>query len=388
MDTAALKDSWAIVTKSGDDVPLFFYSHLFLSHPELRSMFPVSMSQQRDKLVGALANIVTHVDELDEVMPFINSLGSDHRRFAVEPEHYDAVGASLLATLGHFLGPRWTDELAADWTAAYGVIAKVMIDGAEKSAETTPSWWNAEVIATERRSVDVTAIHVRPDQPLPYRPGQSMAVEVPQRPRLWRYYSPANAPRDDGIIELHVQVVDGGQVSTAMVRTLRKGDTVKLGAPVGEALTLDKPPERVLMVAGGTGLAPLRAVVDQIDEHWQQNGDGPKVDLFHGARMPWNLYADEALTALNDRPWFDYHAAVSDDPSWQGLRGPVGAVAAGHGSWSGGTAYVCGSPAMVEHTVTQLTTVGGVPSADIRHEHFGDGGYQPVFAQHDAGGQS
>jgi hemoglobin-like flavoprotein len=40
MDSTALQDSWKYVAKSGDEVPLFFYSHLFLSHPEVRDMFP------------------------------------------------------------------------------------------------------------------------------------------------------------------------------------------------------------------------------------------------------------------------------------------------------------------------------------------------------------
>src|SRR5262245_38642363 len=115
MDTAALKDSWAIVAKSGDEVPLYFYSHLFLSHPELRELFPISMAAQRDKLVTALGRIVSNVDRVDEVQPFIEQLGRDHRRFSVIAEHYSAVGASLLATLQQFLGPSWTESLAADW---------------------------------------------------------------------------------------------------------------------------------------------------------------------------------------------------------------------------------------------------------------------------------
>ena len=64
MDTAALKSSWEQVAKCGDEVPLFFYSHLFLAHPEVRSMFPISMAGQRDRLVGALGRIVSHVDDL------------------------------------------------------------------------------------------------------------------------------------------------------------------------------------------------------------------------------------------------------------------------------------------------------------------------------------
>jgi Globin len=50
MDTAALKASWGKVVAAGDGVPLYFYSHLFLRHPELRSMFPIQMTAQRDKL--------------------------------------------------------------------------------------------------------------------------------------------------------------------------------------------------------------------------------------------------------------------------------------------------------------------------------------------------
>ena len=71
MDAAALKESWAIVAKSGDEVPLYFYSHLFLSHPELRELFPISMAAQRDKLVTALGTIVSNVDKVEEVKPFI-----------------------------------------------------------------------------------------------------------------------------------------------------------------------------------------------------------------------------------------------------------------------------------------------------------------------------
>jgi hemoglobin-like flavoprotein len=260
MNTDALKYSWEQVTKSGDEVPLYFYSHLFLSHPELRAMFPIAMSGQRDKLVGALGQIVSSVDQLDEVTAFIQALGRDHRRFSVVPEHYNAVGASLLATLKQFLGAAWTDELAADWAAAYGVIARVMVEAAEESSDTSPAWWDAEVVSTERRTMDITVVQLRPEQQYDYSPGQSFAMEIPQRPRLWRYFSPANAPRDDGTVELHVQLVDGGQVSSAVVRSLRAGDMVKLGAPVGDQLIRQAGDQRDLLLVGGgtyvTGLTP------------------------------------------------------------------------------------------------------------------------------------
>ena len=371
MKTAALKETWALAETLGDEVPLYFYSHLFLSHPELRNMFPVSMATQRDRLVGALGRIVSRVDQLDEVTEFIKQLGRDHRRFQVVAQHYDAVGVSLLATLKHFLGDAWTEELAADWAAAYGLIATVMVQAAEESETTTPASWAGHVLTVERRSLDIAVIQVQPDPALSFEPGQAMAVEIPSRPRLWRYLSPANAPRSDGTLEFHVQMVPGGQVSGAMVRSLAVGDTVRLGAPIGQELTLadDERRRDMLMVAGGAGLAPLRAHLERIDQHWQATGEAPRVHLFHGARVPWNLYEGKLLRDLAVRPWFTYTPVISGDPSYPGRKGLVGEVAADDAARPGLLALVCGSPDMVRHTVSRLREAG-LPSTDIRFEQF------------------
>jgi NAD(P)H-flavin reductase/hemoglobin-like flavoprotein len=371
MDTAALKASWAKVVAAGDDVPLYFYSHLFLSHPEVRAMFPIQMSGQRDKLVAALGAVVSNVDEVDNVVPLLEQLGRDHRRFDVVTEHYSAVGASLLATLKKFLGHSWTPHLADTWAQAYGLVAKVMVAAAEQHEEIAPASWEADVVSAERRSVEVAVIEVVPREPFPYRAGQSVAVEIPQRPRVWRYFSPANAPQPSGRMQFHIQPIAGGFVSTAVVRRLAQGDTIRMGAPVGEQLTLSeyaRIPD-LLMVAGGTGLAPLRAVLEQIDRSWESTGSAPRVHLFHGSRMPWNLYDHEHLTRLAGKPWFAYTPVVSDDPTYPGARGLVGTVAAKADDWSGRTAMVCGSPGMVRHAVHELEAVG-IPATSIRREQF------------------
>ena len=370
MDSAALKQTWKLAEEVGDQVPLFFYSHLFLSHPELRTMFPVSMATQRDRLVGALGRIVSKVDELEEVMAFIQQLGRDHRRFQVVAENYSAVGASLLATLKHFLGSEWTPDVASDWAEAYGLIATVMVQAAEESEAVSPDAWVAEVTAVDRRSLDVVVLQVQPEQALPFHPGQSVAVEIPERLRLWRYLSPANAPRPDGSLEFHVQIVPGGQVSGVIARAVKPGHRIRLGAAVGQELTLpDDNGYDLLMVAGGTGLAPMRALVEAIDRKWHATGTAPAVHLFHGVRLPWNLYEHAMLTALSQRPWFDYTPVVSEDPTYPGTKGLVGAAAAAAGDWTGRLAMACGSPAMVSHTVTQLRSVG-VPDSTIRYEQF------------------
>lgn len=371
LNTDELKRTWALAEAVGPDVPLYFYSHLFMTHPEVRQMFPVSMATQRDRLFTALGRIVSEVDQLENVVGYIEQLGRDHRRFSVVAEHYDAVGASLLATLKQFLGEQWP-AVADDWAAAYGVIASTMVRAADESAAATPAVWRGEVFDVDRRSLELAVLQVQLDEPYPFRPGQAMAVEVPQLPRMWRYYSPANAPRDDNSIELHVQLVPGGQVSGALVGRVAVGDVLTFGAPVGNALTLaDDHDQDLLMVAGSSGLAPLRGHLENLDRRAESGtGPVPRVRLFHGARTPQGLYEDELLRGLATRSWFDYTAVVSDDPRYEGARGYVGSVAARSGDWRHSRALVCGSPAMVEHTVSHLRDAG-VPDAAIRREHFG-----------------
>jgi NAD(P)H-flavin reductase/hemoglobin-like flavoprotein len=388
-DVARLKESWSAVARHGDEVPLFFYSNLFLTHPETRDMFPVSMAGQRDKLVTALGRIVSNVDNLDELVPFLRQLGRDHRKFTVVAEHYPAVGASLLATLEHFLGPEWTPELAADWTAAYGLVAKVMVEAAQDAATSSPPWWEAQVVSHERRAVDIAVMRLRPTQPLPYRAGQAIAIESDLRPRLWRYYSPANAPglteaggaggpgdgELPGEIELHVRLVVGGSVSAALVQALQVGDVLRLGAPVGQGLTLTpRSSGDLLLVAGGTGLAPLRALVEQLILEQAAGVDEVRprqVCLFVGGRTERDLYDLPALLRLaRDHGWLEVIPVVSDDLSYPGERGMAVEAALRHGPWVDPQVYVCGSPEMVAGSVERLSSAG-IPLTSIHVDDFG-----------------
>jgi NAD(P)H-flavin reductase/hemoglobin-like flavoprotein len=384
VDVERLKRSWAQVEAYGDQVPLRFYSRLFVAAPQTRELFPLSMVAQRDRLVGALGLTVSHVDDLDRLVPYLQQLGRDHRRFGVLVEHYGPVADALLATLSDFLGQDWTPDLAQDWTEAYGLVAKVMTDAANEAAQHSPPYWIAEVVAHERRTFDIAVLTVQPEQRYEYVPGQSLAVETPLRPRLWRYYSPANAPRDDGSFDLHVHRVPGGPVSGALVDRVQKGDPVHLGPPVGFRLTL--PPDGrpdLLLIAGGTGLAPLKALVDQVAERTSA-GDSPRnVSLFVGARKGRELYDLDALRVMElEHPWLRVTSAVADDPllpeaqvsrddSRHAEHGEVGEVAARHGRWPERDVevYICGRDEMVRATV-KLLSEAGCPHERIHYEGF------------------
>ncbi|MCL2580924.1 MAG: FAD-binding oxidoreductase [Streptosporangiales bacterium] len=373
MDPERLKESFARVAAHGDEVPLFFYSHLFLTHPELRALFPVSMSAQRDRLLGALGEIVAQAADSDRLVPFLRGLGKDHRKFGTLAEHYPAVGQSLLATLAYFSGAGWTAQLEDDWTQAYTLIAKVMSEAAaESEADDQPAWWDAVVVGHERRTLDISVLRIAPRARLPFAPGQSVAVECAQRPRIWRYFSPANAPRDDGTIDLHVRMLEGGAVSSALARTAGVGTRLRLGPPVG-TLRLDLASGRdLLLAAGSTGLAPLKAIV----EHAGLLPDPPRTRLVFGTRTAADLYDLAALEKLAARwPWLTVVPVVSHDKRFAGEQGTVAdsvarLLLAAPGETSRHDVYVCGSPAMVTATVGRLETLG-VPREQTFYEDFG-----------------
>ena len=111
-----------------------------------------------------------------------------------------------------------------------------------------------------RVSRDIAVVRLRLDQAMPYHPGQYVNVQIPQRPRRWRYLSPAMPSDPNGYIEFHVRSVPGGMVSTTIVGETRPGDRWRLSSPHG-GLHVDRDGGDVLMVAGSTGLAPLRTLI-------------------------------------------------------------------------------------------------------------------------------
>ncbi len=366
MDIARLKSSFARVAMHGDEVPLHFYSDLFLKHPETRPMFPVSMQAQRAHLVDALVNIVASVDNVDNLTVFLRDLGRGHRKFGTLTEHYEAVGASLVATLAHFCGDIWDADLEADWRDAYKLIAGVMTAAAQEDEQRHPAYWTGTVVAHERRAFDVAIVTVQTGPRLDYVPGQSVAIESPARPRLWRYYSMANAPRPDGTVEFHVRLIDGGAVSMALTAATATGAELKLGPPVG-VLRLDTASSRdILLVAGSTGLAPLKSILEQVAGMRQPR----RVHLFFGARNADGLYDLPSLEKLAaEHPWLTVVPAVAAG-RFAGHTGSLADVVISYANWSDHDAYIAGPTEMVQDTASSLAAAG-TPVTQIHIEDFG-----------------
>lgn len=365
--STVLRASWKLVDDQRDRVAEHFYARLFLSDPQLRELFPAQMDLQRSRLLRAIVAAVQNFDDPERLDTYLRSLGRDHRKFHVTPEHYTLVKVALLDALRTYAGDRWSSLYEQAWNDVYDLIAEKMIAGA--ADQTDPPFFDAEVLTHERRGADVAVFTCRPHQPLHYRAGQYVSLETGYRPRLWRTYSMANAPRADGTLEFHVRAAGGGWVSSALVRRLKPGDMLRLAAPMG-SMVLDRQSRRdIVFVTGGTGLAPVKALLDEVTRYNRTRW----IHLFRGERSNEDFYDREHLDRIAaNYPWLTIVRAVSHEPEFLGERGTIPDVLSRHGPWRDHNFYISGSPAMVTATVNRLTEMA-VPASRIRFDAFTDG---------------
>ncbi len=361
-----IRESFAVVEPHAEEFTQFVYGTLFSIAPATRELFPVNMEVQRGRFLRALVHVVQMVDRPDDLVPFLRQLGRDHRKFGVLPEHYDAMGTALITALRHYAEEKWTPAVELAWTDALTLIARTMIEAAD--AEQRPAAWTAEVVDHQRLSWDLAVVRVQPSEPVPYRAGQYVSVETPQRPRLWRYLSPANAPRADGMMEFHVRAVPGGWVSRAIVGHAQVGDTWRIGPPMGR-MSVDRERDKaVVMISGGTGVAPMRAMVEELARY----GANPDVRLFFGGRTPDDLYdLDHLLNTAATNPWLTVVPVLENDPGRVAgaEHGTLADVVTRFGAWDDHEVLVCGSPAMIRATVSRML-VAGTPLDRIRYDPF------------------
>lgn len=166
----------------------------------------------------------------------------------------------------------------------------------------------ADVVGVQRLAHDVVELRVElvDRAPLEFRAGQSVTLHVGDMPG--RSYSMANAP-GAACLSFHVRQVPAGLVSGAIAK-LQRGDRVALSGPHGQACWSPCDAERIVLAAGGTGLAPLLSILTAaLDE----GVCGKRLHVYHGVRTREDLYADEVLASLAARHGFAYERVLSNE---------------------------------------------------------------------------
>lgn len=126
-----VQDSFRLVVPIKDQAAALFYGRLFELDPGTRPLFAgTDMAEQGAKLMATLGFVVAGLKRPAEVVPAAQALAKRHIGYGVVEAHYATVGAALLWTLGQGLGEAFTPEVEAAWTAAYTLLAGVMIAAA------------------------------------------------------------------------------------------------------------------------------------------------------------------------------------------------------------------------------------------------------------------
>ncbi|MEU5899826.1 MULTISPECIES: globin domain-containing protein [Streptomyces] len=356
-DALLVQRTMAEIEPVADKVTSYFYALLFTRHPDLRALFPAAMDTQRDRILKALLTAAEHIDHTDVLVAYLKNLGRGHRKYGTQAEHYPAVGECLIGSLSRYASATWNEETEAAWVRTYTTISQIMIDAAAEDELRAPAWWFAEVVSHDLRTPDIAVVTVRPDQPYPFLAGQYTSLETPWWPRVWRHYSFASAPRPDGLLSFHVKAVPAGWVSNALVHHARPGDILRLGPATG-SMTVDHTTDSgLLCLGGGTGIAPIKALVEDVAEHGRRR----PVEVFYGARTDHDLYdIDTMLRLQQSHPWLAVRPIVDQ-------RAQLPDAVREYGPWNEYDAYLSGPPGMIRNGVDALRDIG-IPEGRIRHD--------------------
>jgi len=232
----------------------------------------------------------------------------------------------------------------------------------------------SRVLSIARPSADVAVLKLQlpANQNLQYRAGQY--VEFILRDGARRSYSMANAPHLLGsppAIELHLRHMPGGKFTDHVFAAMKEKDILRMEGPYGTFFLRDASSKPMVLVASGTGFAPIKALIQQL----QYKASTRPAVLYWGGRRPADLYENAwCEQAAAELPWLRYVPVVSNalpEDGWAGRTGFVHhAVMQDFPDLSGHQVYACGSPVVVESAERDFKALCGLPADEFYADSF------------------
>lgn len=240
------------------------------------------------------------------------------------------------------------------------------------------AWQQARVESIRQDTPTVKSFALRPAHWRPFRPGQHFDVRLtaPDGYQAQRSYSVASAPESEGVLELTIEIMPGGEVSPYFHDVVVPGDAIELRGPIGGPFTwsvADGGP--LLLLGGGSGVVPLMAML----RHRMHARARPAACLVYSARSLKDVIYREELAAMSaSDSGFEVVTTLtrSAPPGWVGparridramIQQAIDRLVAP------ARVYCCGSGGFVE-AAANLVVAAGVEAAIIRTERFGPTG--------------
>lgn len=228
----------------------------------------------------------------------------------------------------------------------------------------------ARVVEMKRLNHDVMELRLRlpASERLQFLAGQYIDILLKDGRR--RSFSLANPPHRDETLELHVRHVPGGFFTTYVFEQMQPKALVRIEGPLGSFFLREDSDRPILMMAGGTGFAPLQGML----EHAFAEGLSRPIHLFWGARRREDLYHHAKASEWSERySNFSYTPVLSeaeDDATWEGERGWVHeALLRAYPDLGGFDVYMSGPPAMIE-AARKAFAEHGLPEGQLFFDSF------------------
>jgi CDP-4-dehydro-6-deoxyglucose reductase len=228
----------------------------------------------------------------------------------------------------------------------------------------------ARVERLERLAPDVMAVFLRlpAREEFHYVAGQYLDIMLPQNRR--RSFSIANPPHDADLIELHVRRVSSGEFTQQLFSGAAEKTLLRIEGPLGQFWFREESSRPALLVGGGTGYAPLRAIL----RHLLERGHRRELHLYWGAQTQADLYEDakvrEWCAKFPNLKYTPVLSSVANDDHWEGRRGWVHeAVLHDHPNLRDFDVYTAGPPIMVE-SIRHEFLARGLPADQLFFDSF------------------
>jgi len=216
---------------------------------------------------------------------------------------------------------------------------------------------------------EIVEVTVLPPVPIAFQPGQYFDWTIPTA-NARRTFSAASAPGAE-TLAFHLRVYPDGVASRFVRDRLRVGDVIEITGPFGHFALSANVHRPAIIVAGGTGFAPVRSILDAA----MAQGDPRPIRFFYGARTAETLYcADDVRRWRHTLTDFRFHPAVSEETGTdapEAFRGNISDLLDRElgGEVFGAEAYLCGPPPMVDAAIDVLVQKG-LEKDDIHYDKF------------------
>ncbi len=217
--------------------------------------------------------------------------------------------------------------------------------------------------------VKVLSLKLPQNERLQFLAGQYIEFLLKEGRR--RSYSMANAPHDDEFVQVHIRHMPGGHFTDQVFSKLKERDILRFEGPLGSFFLREESDKPIVMVASGTGFAPIKAII----EHMAHKGITRPTTLYWGGRRPQDIYMmDLCQQWAASMAHFTFVPVVSDalpEDGWNGRTGFVHrAVMADFADLSAHQVYVCGAPIVVDSARKDLVALCKLPEEEFFADSF------------------